>query len=106
MIRLMAEQYIPQLAQLFLKIRRQTFHWVEPVQFQLDDFTKQTEGERVWVAEHGANICGFISIWQPDNFVHHLYVASDWHGQGIGRALLDHGLTDTAKPGSLKGRDP
>ncbi len=102
MIRLMVEQDIPQLAQLFLKIRRQTFHWVEPAQFQLDDFAKQTKGERVWVAEHGANICGFIAIWQPDNFVHHLYVSSDWHGQGIGRALLDHGLADTAKPGSLK----
>ncbi|MFB2864645.1 GNAT family N-acetyltransferase [Aeromonas sp. MdU4] len=95
MIRLMEEHDIPQLARLFLKSRRHTFHWVDPARFQLEDFEAQTKGEQVWVAEQGGNICGFIAIWQPDHFVHHLYVASDWHGQGIGRALLEHGLADT-----------
>jgi ribosomal protein S18 acetylase RimI-like enzyme len=101
MIRLMEERDIPQLAQLFLKSRRHTFHWVDPASFQLDDFEEQTRGEQVWVAEQGGNICGFIAIWQPDHFVHHLYVSSDWHGQGIGRALLERGLANT-NSGSLK----
>lgn len=101
MIRLMEEHDIPQLARLFLKSRRHTFHWVDPARFQLEDFEEQTKGEQVWVAEQGGNICGFIAIWQPDHFVHHLYVSSDWHGQGIGRALLERGLADSTH-GSLK----
>ncbi|MFM5126520.1 N-acetyltransferase family protein [Aeromonas veronii] len=101
MIRLMEEHDIPQLARLFLKSRHHTFHWVDPARFQLEDFEEQTKGEQVWVAEQGGNICGFIAIWQPDHFVHHLYVSSDWHGQGIGRALLERGLADSTH-GSLK----
>jgi len=95
MIRLMEEQEIPQLARLFLDCRRHTFHWVDPACFQLDDFEAQTKGEQVWVAEQGGTLCGFIAIWQPDHFVHHLYVSSDWHGQGLGRALLEHGLANS-----------
>lgn len=53
MIRLMEEHDIPQLARLFLKSRRHTFHWVDPARFQLEDFEEQTKGERVWVAEQG-----------------------------------------------------
>ena len=100
MIRVMEQKDIPQLAQLFLKSRRDTFHWVEPARFQLDDFEQQTAGEEIWIAEHGGNICGFIAIWKPDNFVHHLYVSTDWHGHGIGRALLEKGLA--TGQGSLK----
>lgn len=102
MIRLMEESDTNQLAQLFLKSRRQTFHWVDPARFQLADFVEQTQGEQVWVAERGGNVCGFIAIWQPDNFVHHLYVSGDWHGQGIGRALLERGLADSPGTALLK----
>ncbi|MEH0373980.1 GNAT family N-acetyltransferase [Vibrio mimicus] len=35
------------------------------------------------------NIAGFIPIWEPDNFVHHLYVATEYQGQGIGTILLN-----------------
>ncbi|WP_033138942.1 GNAT family N-acetyltransferase [Aeromonas finlandensis] len=101
MIRLMEERDIPQLARLFLKCRRHTFHWVDSARFQLEDFEAQTKGEQVWVAEQGGNICGFIAIWQPDHFIHHLYVSNDWHGQGIGRALLERGLADSPH-GALK----
>ena len=83
MIRLMEVHDIPQLALLFLKSRRHTFHWVDPARFKLEDFEVQTKGEQVWVAEQGGNICGFIAIWLPDHFVHHLYVSRDWHGQAL-----------------------
>ncbi|MGU5847812.1 N-acetyltransferase family protein [Aeromonas hydrophila] len=102
MIRVMQETDIPQLAQLFLKGRRQTFHWVDPAHFRLEDFDEQTRGEQIWVAEQGGAPCGFVSIWGDESFVHHLYVSTDWHGQGMGRALLSHGLASFQKPASLK----
>lgn len=102
MIRRMKECDITPLARLFLQGRRETFHWVDPFLFRLDDFIEQTRGEEIWVAEQGGSVCGFIAIWQPDHFVHHLYVASDWHGQGVGRALLEHGLADSPRSASLK----
>lgn len=55
MIRVMQETDIPQLAQLFLKGRRQTFHWVDPAHFRLEDFDEQTRGEQIWVAEQGGS---------------------------------------------------
>ena len=64
MIRVMQETDIPQLAQLFLKGRRQTFHWVDPAHFRLEDFDEQTRGEQIWVAEQGGAPCGFVSIWR------------------------------------------
>ncbi|HDZ9270902.1 TPA: GNAT family N-acetyltransferase, partial [Vibrio cholerae] len=35
------------------------------------------------------NVVGFISIWEPDNFVHHLYLATEYQGQGVGSMLLN-----------------
>lgn len=102
MIRLMAPEDRHHLANLFLKSRRDTFHWVDPACFRADDFATQTQGETIWVAEQGGYLCGFIAIWQPDDFVHHLYVSADWHGQGIGRALLEQGLASAQRQPSLK----
>lgn len=102
MIRVMRDTDAPTLAQLFLKGRRQAFHWVEPSLFRLTDFAEQTRGEQIWVAEQGGTPCGFVSIWGEESFVHHLYVSADWHGQGLGRALLTQGLAGYARPAFLK----
>ncbi|EOD54105.1 N-acetyltransferase family protein [Aeromonas rivuli] len=102
MIRAMTEADVAPLSRLFQKGRRQTFHWVDPSQFALEDFTEQISGEQIWVAEQGGTPCGFIAIWAPDSFVHHLYVSADWHGQGMGRALLEKALAELPRPASLK----
>ena len=57
MIRMMRDADEPMLAQLFLKGRRQAFHWVEPSLFRLEDFAEQTRGEQIWVAEKGGTPC-------------------------------------------------
>ncbi|WP_342772732.1 GNAT family N-acetyltransferase [Afifella aestuarii] len=31
---------------------------------------------------------GFVSVWEPGNFIHHLHVDPRETGRGIGRALL------------------
>ena len=77
------------LADLYLRARRAAFTWRDPGDFQLDDFTRDTEGELIHLAEseHGT-ILGFLSVWEPENFIHHLVIAPDHLRQGIGQALL------------------
>lgn len=78
------------LEDLFLHARRKAFHWCDPATFQLADFAIQTEGEVIHVAtDTEGNLLGFISVWEPDRFVHHLYVMPDRKNAGIGTSLLD-----------------
>ncbi|MBB5189462.1 GNAT superfamily N-acetyltransferase [Silvimonas terrae] len=77
------------LARIYLGSRQQTFIWQDPADFQLSDFATHTAGERIWLAQDAqGHIGGFVSIWEPDHFIHMLYVQSAFHGQGIGTALL------------------
>lgn len=77
------------LAQLFLQARRATFTWIDPAQFQLADFALQTQGETIWVATRTEELLvGFVAVWPPTHFVHHLFVAPGYQGQGIGARLL------------------
>ncbi|MGJ7040465.1 GNAT family N-acetyltransferase [Shinella sp. BE166] len=77
------------LADIYLTRRRDTFHWIAATSFRLEDFTSQTEGELILVAEaHGGEIAGFISLWEPDCFIHMLYIDKEWQGRGAGTALL------------------
>ncbi|KVG73170.1 GNAT family N-acetyltransferase [Burkholderia ubonensis] len=80
---------VPVLRELFLRSRRETFFWQPGDAFRLTDFDAQTEGERLLVAEDdGGRLAGFVSVWEPDHFIHHLYVDRSRHRRGIGRALL------------------
>ncbi|WP_215780664.1 GNAT family N-acetyltransferase [Paludibacterium sp. B53371] len=79
----------PALEQLFLHTRLATFYWQTPAQLKADNLRQQSEGEAIWLARDATGqLCGFISVWQPDHFIHHLYVAPGHQGQGIGRLLL------------------
>ncbi len=77
------------LAELFLRVRRESFTWADPAAFKVEDFAEQTEGEVIHLAEGGdGELLGFLSVWEPESFVHHLFVAPGWHGRGVGCALL------------------
>lgn len=78
----------PALRALFLASRRATFVWQPAGAFRLADFDTQTEGERLRVAEVGGRLAGFVSVWEPDRFIHHLHVHRSHHRGGVGRALL------------------
>ena len=67
------------------------------------DFQHDTDGETLFVAV-GANDepCGFISVWEPDAFIHHLYVKSDSQGKGIGGSLLGFLVGRIPMPWRLK----
>ena len=91
------------LAEIYLHSRRHTFTWQDPADFQLTDFALHSAGENIWLAQDTQQcIAGFISIWEPDHFIHMLYVHADFHGQGVGTVLLA-GLAEWAqRPWQLK----
>jgi len=91
------------LAEIFLQARREAFDWLNPALFRLSDFDRQTAGEEVWVAEaESGELAGFISVWVPDSFIHHLFVAPRYQGQGVGQLLLNSLDAWLPRPYSLK----
>lgn len=90
------------LRKIFLEERQTTFSWVDSATFHLHDFDTETEGEYILVAILDDITIGFISIWMPDNFIHHLYVDKKYHGKGIGTQLVKAALKKTNFPVTLK----
>ncbi|TDP02092.1 GNAT family N-acetyltransferase [Flavobacterium sp. 245] len=90
------------LRNLFLNERQRTFSWLDPSEFQLDDFEKHIQGETVLVALIDDIPVGFISIWIPTNFIHHLYVDQKHQGKNIGTELVKAAIEKTQFPITLK----
>lgn len=80
------------VSEIYLNGRISTFSWLDTNGYCLTDFVVDTEGERVLVALVGGHVVGFISIWESENFVHHLYVSDEHQGKGIGICLLDKAI--------------
>jgi GNAT superfamily N-acetyltransferase len=90
------------LAVIYLQSRTKTFHWLNTDAYKPEDFDADTDGERVLVALLKDEPVGFIAIWEPDSFIHHLYVDPRWVDKGIGKALLINTLTLFDTPLTLK----
>ena len=45
-----------------------------PAALMPGDFEAETREEDLWVAQSGANIRGWVGIYLPARFIHHLYV--------------------------------
>jgi ribosomal protein S18 acetylase RimI-like enzyme len=84
--------HLPALRELYLISRTTTFTWLKTQDFRLGDFDTDTLGETIWVVEIAEKVRGFISIWEPDQFVHHLYVDQSFQHQGIGTLLIKKAL--------------
>lgn len=67
-----------------------------------DVFLRETDGELVLVAEQDGRVTGFAAIFEPESFLHHLYVDPALHKRGTGRALLDAARARCAARLSLK----
>ncbi|RYD36628.1 MAG: N-acetyltransferase [Verrucomicrobiaceae bacterium] len=94
----------PALAGIFISSRRHAFPWEDPRCLQTEDFEAQTEGEVIRLAEEASTgqPLGFISVWTPERFIHHLFVHPARLGQGIGRLLLDDLASWLPHPWRLK----
>ena len=64
--------HLPALRNLYLESRVDSFPWLDTEKFALEDFDRDTLGEQIWVVEVSGTIAGFISIWEPEHFIHHL----------------------------------
>ncbi|MXO05421.1 GNAT family N-acetyltransferase [Flavobacterium sp. HBTb2-11-1] len=93
---------LPLLRTIFLKERQRTFTEQDTSEFKLEDFDKQTQGEYILSALIDDIPVGFISIWMPNNFIHHLYVDNAYQGKNIGTQLLKATIQKTAFPITLK----
>lgn len=54
----------------------------------IERFSALVDGEEIHVAISDRTIVGFVSVWAADRFIHHLYVAPQYQGRGIGSELL------------------
>ena len=90
------------LAALFFQIQQEEFPWVDGDTLSLQDFERATEGERIFVAELDGVLAGFCSVWEPDSFVHNLFVAKSCRRAGVGGALLEKAAQEFPLPLTLK----
>lgn len=90
------------LREIYLLCRIQVFYWIDSALFTLNDFDAHTKDEHIWVAECDHEIAGFMAIWSPDAFIHHLYIDGAHRGKGIGKALLASAVQTYPSPLSLK----
>ena len=101
-IREAEEKDVPELEELFLSVRQETFKWEDLKNFELGDYKKSTEGEKVFIAQKDNVIIGFVSIWEPDSFIHNLFVYPKYQGLGIGRQLLNIAVKSIPHPVTMK----
>lgn len=76
------------LQTLFMLARNAAFPWQPPGAHRREDFDQQTEGERILVALDRKLPIGFAAVWEPESFLHHLFVHPDYFRRGVGTALL------------------
>jgi GNAT superfamily N-acetyltransferase len=99
-VRPFAEKDRPALESIYRESRAEAA-WLPATLRRHSHFSQATEGEVILVAV-GDNDDpeGFISVWEPDRFIHHLYVRKGDRRKGIGTALLD--ALQIPKPWRLK----
>tara|TARA_B110000971_G_scaffold36941_1_gene35338 strand:- start:301 stop:729 length:429 start_codon:yes stop_codon:yes gene_type:complete len=102
MIRTMQKNDINAVRKVYSDTRRSEFKWLKDNHLDLSDFDKDTEGEKILVALENSQVVGFISIWEADSFIHHLFVLPEFSNRGYGSQLLSAGLDTISLPAQLK----
>ncbi|WP_216824385.1 GNAT family N-acetyltransferase [Emticicia sp. TH156] len=93
---------LPALRELYLQVRKATFTWLNTSHYHLESYDTDTQGEYTLVAFIGDVIVGFISAYEPDNFIHHIYVHLSYQKMGVGKLMVDAMLQQLKTPITLK----
>ncbi|WP_159688927.1 GNAT family N-acetyltransferase [Cognatazoarcus halotolerans] len=101
-VRLLEEADRHTLRLIFLTTRRSAFRWMSPDELKISEFDTATADELVLVADTDGQVVGFVSIWQPEDFIHNLFVSPEWQNRGIGTQLLSAAGTHIGRPAHLK----
>ena len=89
------------LAALYRECRAEAT-WL-PTAMREADFALDTEGEALLVAVGSDDQPeGFVSVWEPDAFIHHFYVRAGSRRMGIGTQLLESLRSRLPRPWRLK----
>ena len=90
------------LRRIYFEVRKKNFSWLNKALLELSSFDGDTEGEFILVAHIETERVGFISLWLPDNFIHHLFISDDHQRKGIGMQLLAYAIQKLDLPVTLK----
>ncbi|MEZ5327002.1 MAG: GNAT family N-acetyltransferase [Verrucomicrobiales bacterium] len=90
------------ICEIYNSVRLRQFSWIDPATIEPDDIRRDSDGEEIHVAVKGGAILGFISVWSPESFIHHLFVSPDSQGQGVGVRLLEFACDAYQSPLRLK----
>lgn len=77
-----------ELQALFERFIRES-EWLPKGATDKADFATTTAEERIFVAvSEAGQLVGAVTVWEPESFIHWLFVDSSCQGQGIGTRLL------------------
>jgi GNAT superfamily N-acetyltransferase len=93
---------LAEAAALYHRVATATLHWMPPNSFTPEVFLEQARYETIWLAWMNGWIVGLAALYEPDSFLHSLYVDAGRQGQGIGLALLNTVSSAARGPLSLK----
>jgi len=71
-------------------------------ELSLQQFKSISSNEEIQLATEGEEVIGFVSIWPPERFVHHLYVQPDFQNKGVANTLIEAGIARYGLPLTLK----
>ncbi|MFO1235672.1 MAG: GNAT family N-acetyltransferase [Alphaproteobacteria bacterium] len=101
-VRRAAPEELPEAAALYERVARATLPWLPPESQSAATFLEAAAEEAVFVAVAAGRIVGLAALYEPEHFLHSLFVDADWQGQGVGLALLKAAASAAAGPLSLK----
>lgn len=84
---LRSEQLI-ELCQLYNNTLEKAFIWQKEPRIDLESFVKMIDVELVYIAYEEEQLAGFLTLYEPDTFIHFLFIGTAQKKSGIGSTLL------------------
>ena len=88
--------YPEELHHIFIQTYEELHHAPAP------DFETVTEGEKIFAAYIENQIVGFVTFWEPDQFIHILFVDPKFRSRHVGTQLIQTLSSHYGYPLSLK----